>query len=397
MNLKTKVKEAQKYLKEMKIDGWLLYDFFRTNEIVYRFLDFPDWKYFRRRFFCWIPAEGEAVMIVHAIEMHHLDEWKGEKRVFVSWKNLHEELSRLLKGKKRVAMEYSPMNMIPYVSKVDGGMIDLVRSLKAEVVSSSDFLPHFTSVMGEKQAQSHIRAGKELDRIAKATWKWIGDGLKRNKALTEYDVQQMMVGEFKKKGLITEGLPDVSVGANTADPHYVPEKGKSRAIKKGDFILIDLWCKEPESGSVYADITRVGVAAERPTERQEEIFRIVWRAQRDATDFVIDRFQKKRRVEGWEVDEVARKVIAKAGYGDKFIHRTGHSIDQSLHGSGAHLDNLETHDVRPILAGTCFSVEPGIYIDGEIGIRLEYDLYVDKKGKVQIVGGVQDEIECLFK
>jgi Xaa-Pro aminopeptidase len=396
MNHAQKIQKAQKYLREMKLDGWLLYDFFRANDIVYQFLEFPDWRIFRRRFFYWIPAVGQPVKIVHAIETHTLDEWPGPKKVFLSWQTLHEELGAVLKGKKRVAMEYSPKNLIPYVSKVDGGMIDLVRSFGVEVVSSADFLPYFTSVMDERQAKSHIRAGKELDRIAGLAWKWIAKGLRDKKKFAEYDVQQMIMREFKKKGLVTDGPPDVSVNANTADPHYLPTKEKSSPIRKGDFIILDLWCKEADKRAVFADITRVGVAAKRPTQRQEEIFHIVHKAQKDATDFVVNRFKNKKRVEGWEVDDVARKVIQRAGYGDKFLHRTGHSIDMSLHGSGAHLDNIETHDVRPILPGTCFSVEPGIYLEGEFGVRLEYDLYVDLKGKVRIVGGVQNEIVCLL-
>lgn len=394
--MKKKIQEVQKYLKEMKADGWLLYDFYRSNEIACRFLEFPESKVGKRRFFYWIPKEGEPVKIVHAIESQMLDEWPGKKRMFVSWKTLHEELRSVLKGAKRVAMEYSPENQIPYVSKVDGGMIDLIRSFKVEVVSSADFLPHFTSIIDEKRAKSLIRAGEALDEIAALTWKWIGQALEKNKTITEYDVQEKIVAEYKKRNLVTEGRPDVSVNANTADPHYVPLKGKSKQIRKGDFILLDMWCKEKEEGAFFADITRVGVASDCPTPLQEKIFRIVREAQKKATEFVVERFKEKKRIEGWEVDDVARKIIEKAGYGDQFLHRTGHNIDVDLHGSGAHLDNIETRDVRPLLLGTCFSIEPGIYLEGEFGVRLEYDLYVDKKGKVRIIGGVQDELVCLF-
>lgn len=396
MNKKQKISEVQKHLKEQNIDGWLLYDFAQCNQLLYLFLELFEEMIFRRRFFYWIPAEGSPIKILHAIESHVLDEWPGEKRLYSSWQILHKELAAVLKGKKRIAMEYSPKNAIPYISKVDGGTVDLVRSFGVEVVSSGDFLPYFTAVLDEQQAQSHIRAGAALDRLVNDAWNWIAEQLKQNKALTEYDVQQKIMRDFAENNLFTDTPPDVSVNANTADPHYLPLKGKSSSIQKGDFILIDMWCKEKDKRAVFADITRVGIAAERPTSHQKEIFQIVRGAQKAATDFVIERFKQKKRVEGYEIDDVARHFIQKAGYGEYFLHRTGHNIGIELHGSGAHIDNLEMHDVRPILPGTCFSIEPGIYLEGQFGVRLEYDVYVDKEGKIEIVGGVQDEIVCLF-
>jgi len=294
-----------------------------------------------------------------------------------------------------VAMEYSPNNAIPYISKIDGGTIDLIRSFGIKVVSSGSFLPYFTAVLDETQAQSHIRAGQVLDRVVQGAWDWIALYLKQGKKLTEYDVQQKILQDFQQQGVITDGDPIVCVNANSADPHYFVEKGNSAEIIPGDFILIDMWCKEPYPRSVYADITRVGVAAKHPAAKQEEIFQIVRKAQKAATDFVIKRFQEKKTILGYEVDDVARHVIIQSGYGPQFLHRTGHNIGEELHGSGAHLDNLEMHDIRPILSGTCFSIEPGIYLEGEFGVRLEYDLYVDRQGNVQIVGGSQDAITCL--
>ena len=391
-----KIPEAQQYLQEMKADGWLLYDFAKNNCLMYQVLGFPEDRVFRRRFFYWIPAFGEPVKIVHAIEPHALDGWPGEKRVYSSWQTLHAELASLLRGKKRVAMEYSPDNAIPYVSKVDGGTIDLVRSFGAEVVSSGGFLPHFTAVLDEKQAESLVHAGKVLDAIAQDAWDWIALHLQQGKKIGEYEVQQKISQDFHEQGMVTEGAPIVCVNANSADPHYDVAKATSQEIRRGDFILIDLWCKEKTPAAVFGDITRVGVAAEKPTAKQQEIFQIVRKAQKAATDFVIRRFQERKQVLGFEIDDIARHVITQAGYGKQFLHRTGHNIGVELHGSGAHIDNLEMHDVRPILPGTCFSIEPGIYLEGEFGVRLEYDLYVDKKGHVQIVGGVQEKIVCLF-
>ena len=391
-----KIQEAQKYLKEAQLDGWLLYDFHGNNPLTRHFLDIPNHQITTRRFFYWIPVKGEPTRLVHAIEPHVLDSWPGEKRTFLSWQSLEGEVGRILKGAKRVAMEYSPRNAIPYVSCIDAGTADLVRSFGVELVSSADFLPHFTAVLTQQQGESHIRAGEACSQIVAKVWKWIGDQLKQGRETTEYDVQQKIVAEFKAAHLLTDHPPIVGVNAHSADPHYEPLKESSSPIRKGDFILIDLWAKEKGEGAVYGDITRVGIAAERPTKRQQEIFEIVRKAQRAAVSLVRDRFTHRKRIEGWEVDDAARRVVKEAGYGEFFLHRTGHSIELSVHGSGAHMDNLEMHDVRPILPGTCFSVEPGIYFPGEFGIRLEHDVYVHKDGTVQVTGGEEDQIVCLF-
>ncbi len=389
-----KIREAQKRLKEIGADGWLIYDFHKNNELAHLFLEIPRDQMTTRRFFYWIPVEGEPVKIVHAIESHVLDKWPGRKRTFLSWQSLQNEVKEVLKGVKRAAMEYSPMNAIPYVSKVDAGTADLIRSFGVEIVSSGNFLPYFTAVLSESQAASHLRAAHALDRIVHDAWKWIGEHLK--KGISEYDVQQMIYADFKKLGLETDNLPIVAVGAHSADPHYLPLKSGSSPIREGDFILIDLWAKEKQEGAIYGDITRVGVAAKRPTAKQEEIFRIVRNAQKAAADLVKSRFANKKLVEGWEVDDAARNVIRKAGYGDFFIHRTGHNIEINDHGSGAHMDNLEMHDERPILPSTCFSIEPGIYLPGEFGVRLEHDIYVHKDGTVEITGGEQNEIVSCY-
>lgn len=389
-----KIKLAQEYLRKLGIDGWLLYDFARSNELLYLFLELPHNRTFRRRFFYWIPAVGDPVKIVHAIEPHILDQWPGEKKIYSSWIDFQKELGSVLKGKSKIAMEYSPNNAIPYVSRVDGGTIDLVRSFGVEVVSSAPFLPYFTAVLTKKQAESHIRAGELLDRLVQEAWDWIAKNI--DQGITEYDAQQKILKDFAKHGLFTDSPPNVSVNANSADPHYFVDEKSAAKINRGDFILIDMWAKVDRPDAVYADITRVGVAAKHPSAKQQEIFAIVHKAQKAATDFVKNRFLEGRPPLGFEIDDVARKVITDAGYGSYFTHRTGHNIGIELHGSGAHLDNLEMHDVRPILPNTCFSVEPGIYFEGEFGIRLEYDVYVDEKGKVMIIGGSQEEIICLF-
>lgn len=396
MSKQSKILEAQRHLKEAKVDGWLLYDFHKNNPLAHRFLEIPSNVFMTRRFFYWIPKEGSPVKIVHAIESHALDDWPGEKRIFLSWQSLEKELASLLSHVHLVAMEYSPRNAIPYVSHVDAGTIDFIRSLNIEVVSSAGFLPYFTAVITKTQGESHIRAGKALDRIVNATWKWIGAELRESASLSEYDVQQHILAQFLDAKLITDHPPIVAVNAHSADPHYEPPKKGSSTIQKGDFILIDLWAKEEREGSIFADITRVAVAASQPTQRQEEIFQIVREAQKKAIALVEHRFREKKRVEGWEVDEAAREVIRKAGYADFFLHRTGHSIETSLHGSGANIDNLEMHDVRPILSSSCFSIEPGIYLKGEFGVRLETDVYVHSDGKVEVTGGEEEKLVRLF-
>lgn len=390
--MKQKIQDAQRYLKEMKADGWLLCDFHHSNDLAHLFLEISPQKHVTRRFYYWIPAHGEPVRLVHAIESDVLDAWPGEKRQFLSWQSLHDQLRKILAGSKRVAIEYSPNNAIPYISKVDAGTVDLIRSFGVEVVSSGAFLAHFTAVMTAEQGKSHVRAGAALDRIAHETWDWVAGRLKAGEGMTEYDVQQEILRGFERFGLETDSPPIVGVNAHSADPHYAPSREKSSPIRKGDFILIDLWGKMKDPGAIFSDIARVGVAASEPTARQQEIFSIVRKAQKEAIALVKKRFAEKKMLQGWEVDDAARRIVESAGYGKYFIHRTGHNIDTSVHGSGTHMDNLEMHDERPILLSTCFSIEPGIYFPGEFGVRLETDVYVHQDGKVEVVGGEQDEI-----
>ncbi len=392
-----KIFEAQKYLKEIGADGWLLYDFHRNNPLAHKFLEIPSTQFVSRRFFYWIPVLGEPVKVVHAIEPYILDKCPGTKKIFDSWQSLEAVLKEILRGMKRVAMEYSPNNAIPYVSRVDAGTVEFIRSLGIEVVSSAEILPHFTAVLDLKQAESHFRAAKGVDETAQETWKWLGEQLKRNVVLTEYEVQQKVLELFEKRQIVTQDPLIVAVNDHSADPHYETKKEGSSQIRPGDFILLDIWGKEKWEGAIWGDITRVAVAASQPTIKQKKIFQIVRNAQRAATDLVRERFAHKRRIEGWEVDDAARKVIRDAGYEKYFIHRTGHNIETDLHGSGANMDNLELHDVRQILPGTCFSIEPGIYLPGEFGVRLEYDLYVHPDGKVEITGGEQNEIVTLVE
>src|SRR3990172_5464734 len=396
MQLKDKVQDVQRHLQKNSLDGWLLYDFHGRNELACDFLEMPSELHATRRFFYWIPSIGEPVQIVHAIETNVLERLTGANRIYLKWEKLEELIEEVLKGSKRIAMEYSPRNALPYISKVDAGVIDLVRSFGVEVVSSADFLQYFTCVLSDEQLGSHMAAAKMLDKTVAKSWQWISDVLKAGRKTTEYDVQQFILQEFAAAGFITEGLPICAVNAHSASPHYEPNKVGSSVIKEDDFVLIDLWCKQKHTQAVYADICRVGVVARAATGRQKEIFSLVRKAQKNATDYVKERYGRGEIVKGCEVDMVSRKVIVDAGYGDFFPHRTGHNIYTEDHGPGTHIDSLETLDERPLITRTCFSIEPGIYLPNEFGVRLEYDVYLEEGGTIRITGGIQDEIVTLL-
>jgi len=390
------IRNVQEILQKSHIDGWLIYDFQKRNSLAIQFLDIPPSAHLTRRMFYWIPAKGSPVKIVHVIEPHFLDKWPGEKQVYFQWQKLEETLSKLLSGSKTVAMEYSPKCAIPYASIIDAGMADLIRSFGVEIVSSSGFLQYFTCVLDEEQRQSQQQAALILDQAASDAWQLISSSLKKGERISEYQVQQFIKSEFTSKGCISQGDPICAVNAHSSDPHFSPSKENDTLIQKGDFVLIDLWCKKNTPKAIYGDISRVAVAAVDPSDKQKEIFSIVRRAQKAATDFIIESFSQNKQVRGCDADKVARDVIENAGYGQFFTHRTGHNIHTDDHGPGTHLDSLETKDERPLIPGTCFSIEPGIYLPGEFGVRLEYDVYISPSGKVEVTGGIQEEIVTLM-
>jgi Xaa-Pro dipeptidase len=390
--MREKVAQAQRYLRERNFDGWLVYDFHRSNPLAHRFLEIPSSSLVTRRFFYWIPKEGAPIQLLHAIEPHILDRWPGEKRIYSSWQSMEAHLQEILKGCKRVAMEYSPNNQIPYVSKVDGGTLERIRSLGVEVVSSADFLLYFTSVLSEEQMQSQRRAASALQKIVEGAWREVQGALHSRKAITERSLQEWILGRFEAEGWVTDEPPIVAVNAHSADPHFETPSVGSSEIRPGDWLLIDLWAKEKGEGAVFGDLTKVAVVAAQPTSKQRAVFELVRRAQRAAIQFVRNGLGEGKRVEGWEVDEAARSVIVKGGFGAQFLHRTGHNIEVELHGSGTHMDNLEMHDTRPVLPRTCFSVEPGVYLAGEFGVRLESDVIVVSPREIEVTGGEQEEI-----
>lgn len=293
-------------------------------------------------------------------------------------------------------MEYSPRNAIPYISKVDAGTVDLIRSFGIEVVSSADLLQVSTSVWDEEQLQLHLEAAEVLDHAVGKAWDLIAYSLKSRIPISEYDVQQFILAEFERQHCICEDPPICAVNAHAANPHYTPDAHSNVFIKADDFILIDLWCKKKGPRAVYADITRVGVAAAEATTKQQHIFNIVRNARDAAMELLTNRFSQGIPIMGWEVDQACRDIIQAVGYAEFFTHRTGHNIGERDHGDGANIDNFETKDTRLLLPKTCFSIEPGIYLPGEFGIRLEHDVYVEADGRsVRITGGLQKEIICL--
>jgi Xaa-Pro aminopeptidase len=395
MDWDARIGEVKKYLAKEGIDGWLLYDFNGNNPLAREFLKIDPDTLTTRRFFYWIPAKGAPIKMMHVVEPHVLSHVPGDSLFFLKWQELETQMGEVLKGAKKVAMEYSPRNAIPYLSKVDAGTVDFIRSFHVEVVSSGSFLQHFTCLLDEEQYQLHREAANLLDRVIGEAWEKISEALKKGNKITEYEVQQYIYDQIHSSGFTMFSRPIVGVNAHSSDPHYEPTKEGSSEIKKGDFILIDAWCKKQHPRAIYGDICRVAVAAAKPTEKQAEIFSIVRKAQKAATDFVISRYSKGESVKGYEVDQVSRAIIEEKGYGKHFTHRTGHNIYTSDHGPGAHIDSLETQDLRELIPHTCFSIEPAIYLT-EFGIRLEYDVYLGDNGKVEINGGVQDSVSTLL-
>lgn len=393
MNINDKIARVQELLKLFNIDGWLLYDFRRSNPLALKVLEIPHGQLLTRRFFYYVVQSGSPIKIVSSVE-NPLKYLPGRTEVYHSWQELHTLLKAHIKGK--VAMEYSPFGATPEVSKVDGGTIDLIRSFGVEVVSSGDLLQEFTSLLTKEKLESHKRAANFLDKLAAKTWKWIKDQYEGRHPITEFDVQKFMLKEMEKNGFTTDHPPICAVNEHSADPHYSPEMESSSPIKKGDFILIDLWCKENHPGAVYGDITRVGILDNKVQEEIEKVFLVVKKARDAAFGFIKKRLVDGASIMGFEIDRVCRDVIESEGYGSDFLHRTGHNIEESDHGPGAHLDDLETHDTRHILPRSCFSIEPGIYLKGKFGVRLECDVYISENYEMIVTGGVQKEVERLL-
>lgn len=380
------IARIQQVLRAEGIDGWLLYNFRGSNVFATRMMKLPTHIMYTRRYFYYIPAQGEPRKLVHRIEEWNLDSVPGSKTVYLSWQSLAEGVKKILSGARTVAMEYSPNCAIPYVSTVDGGTVELVRAAGVQVVSSANLVAAFEAVWDEEQLKDNLVTAKHLREIVDKAFGFICYRINAGKKVTEYDVQQFMLSEFKKRGIYSESDPNCSVNANSANPHYEPTKKVHSPLKKGDFVLLDLWAKKQKARSVYADITWTGFIGATVPDEYEKVFQVVRGGRDAALALVRQRFSEKKMIQGWEVDEAARKSIAAQGYEDSFVHRTGHSIGEEIHGNGANMDNLETHDERKILPGTSFSIEPGVYLRDKFGIRSEIDVVVTPAGEVIVPG-----------
>ena len=389
MDLKT----IQEALKEKGVDGWLFCDFHNRDHLAYRILDLDIHKMTSRRWFYYIPTKGEPTRLVHSVEKTRLDTLPGKKKTYHAWTQLHSSLKEILGEPKTIAMQYSPFNNIPYIAIVDGGTIELVRSFGHEVVSSADLVQQFEAVINEKGYESHLKAGDIIQRIKNEAFAEVGKALGEGQKLTEYDLMQFILGRFGDEGIDPgEDVPIVGINDHPADPHFEPKKEGSYEFKKGDMFLIDLWGKLNEPGSIYYDITWCGFVGDEPPEKYFQIFHVVRDARIAAVNFIRQRFAAGEPVYGWEVDDACRNVVREAGYGDYFIHRTGHSIGEEVHGNGVHIDNLETKDERLLVPGICFSIEPGIYLEGEMAARSEIDCFITLDGKVVVHGEEQMEL-----
>ncbi len=400
--LMVRIAEIQSALKEANIDGWLFYSFRGNDPIAGEILEMaPGGPMATRRWLYLIPQTGEPVKIVHSIERDTLAHLPGRKLIYLPWKQLHgfikDELLALAPGRApRVAMQYSPNGAIPYVSRVDAGTIELIRSFGVEVVTSATLVATFESTVSDEQLASHETAAKYLYEIVQNAFDEVGRRLKNRMPTTEYDIQRNIMNAFADRGMVTHDAPIVGVNGNAASPHYEPTIDLNAPIKEGDFVLIDLWAKLMEPASIYADITWTGFVGKQAPDEMTRVFNIVRDARDAAAQFVIDAVRAGRPISGAQVDDVSRGVIVKAGYGEHFIHRTGHSIQTEIHGNGANIDNLETEDSRLLIPRTLFSIEPGIYLEGRFGVRSEIDMYVGEREARVTGGSPQRELLCVL-
>ncbi len=379
----------QAALRERNIDAWLFYDHHHRDPIAYRVLGLPAGLMVTRRWFYLVPAEGEPVKLVHKIEAGHLDTLPGRKQQYAGWQELFDSLKTMLASYRDIAMQYSPNNIVFTISLVDGGTIELLRGLGKNVVSSADLVALFEATWSEEQIRSHFAARDAIDQITAAAFQEIGRRV-RNGGAKEHEIQQWFVEAFRREDLVTDDPPIVAVNANAGNPHYEPRADHPVPIREGDLVLLDVWGKKNSPGAVYYDITWVGFVGAAPSGRMHEVFAIVRDARDAGVKTVLDAINSGRRIAGWEVDRATRGHIQKAGYGDYFIHRTGHSIGTDVHANGANMDDLEIHDERQILPNSCFSIEPGIYLP-EFGVRSEVNVLVRAKS-AEVTGEIQREI-----
>jgi Xaa-Pro aminopeptidase len=385
---------VQRALVEDGFDGWLLYDFHGSNPIAARLAGLGNGqKMATRRWYYLIPAKGDPRGLVHAIERHNLDGLPGAKRPYAGRHQLDAGLKELLAGIKRVAMEYSPGNNIPYLSRVDAGTVETVRQLGVEIASSGDLVQRFEAVWTDEAYTSHVQASDKLYRIKDRAFQLVRERMNSSAPIDEFELQQHMVGWFTEEGLLADDRPNVSAHENAGNPHYGVTRETSRPIRPNEILLLDLWGKLPQPGAVFADITWVGYTGNLVPDEYANAFS----AARDGRDAAVSLVQTSTKegadLRGWQVDRVCRDVIDRAGFGAYFIHRTGHSLGEEVHGNGVHMDDYETHDDRRLIPGTGFTIEPGVYTE-KFGVRTEINMFIRERD-ARVTGPLQKEIVTL--
>ena len=387
--MSVEIAEIQKDLRAAKVDGWLFCDFRGRDPIALRILGLPGGMR-TRRWFYFVPVKGTPKKLVHRIEAAALEAVPGDTLFYASQKELRDNLKKSMGRAKKVAMQYSPKNAIPYVAMVDAGTIELVRSLGPKVVTSADLVQKYEACWSKQQLESHMTAGRAIDQIVADAFRHAAACVKEKKTLTEYDLQQWILQRFAAAGIETDEGPDIAVNANASDPHYAPSKENSAPIRDGDLLLLDVWGKLKAPDSVYYDITWMGYLGAKVPDKYAKVFKVLVEARDRAVELILSHVRSGKPLQGWQVDKAARGVVEKAGYGKYFFHRTGHNIGTTVHGNGVNMDGLETQDERHLIPRTCNSVEPGIYLP-EFGMRTEVDVYVDEK-EARVTGAIQKEI-----
>ena len=387
------IARMQELLKEAGLSGWLFCDFRGSDPIAYRILGLDPESHATRRWFYLVPAEGLPTKIVHRIESGRLDSLPGEMEIYLEWSSLHRALGKGLKGMKRIAMQYSPKNDVPYVSKVDAGMLELVRESGVEVVTSADLVQQFECVWDAGRLESHRRSATIITHVAREAFDLAAEHIREKGRSDELEIQEFILRRFADQSLETDFPPIVAVNENAGNPHYEPKAARHSAIEQESLLLIDLWARHNDAASVFADITWMAWLGTTVPPRVQEVFDVVRQARDTGVDFLNRRLRRGHVVHGWEVDDAVRKVIQDKGFGEFFIHRTGHNLGREVHGNGVHFDNLETHDNREVLPGVCCTIEPGIYLP-EFGVRSEINVYILEDG-VEVTTPPQEQLLVL--
>jgi Xaa-Pro aminopeptidase len=388
---------VQEAVREAGVDAWLFAQFHGRDPLATRVLGLPADSFQTRRWYYAVPARGEPRALVHAIEPHELESLPGSSRRYRTWQELDAGLDALLSGFDKVAMQYSPENRVPYVAMVDAGTVEAVRARGIEVVTAADLIQRFTAVLSDDQIASHRDAGARLPDAVEAAFKECRARVLAGDSLSEYQLQQYLLQQVDALGLTTPDLPIVAVNGHAADPHYAPGPEGSSSIERGDWLLIDVWAKRKGSNAnVFADITWTAQVDSEVSDRRAQVFQTVLGARDAAIDLVQRRYAEGQEVRGYEADRACRGVIEDAGFGEYVQHRTGHSITDEIHGSGANLDDFESHDTRRLMPRTCFSVEPGIYVEGDFGTRSEVDILIPAAGAPEVTGRRQTKMILLL-